>query len=68
MEEATLDDLDKSIQEISAYRDRLKKELIANARKLQMPNNQINSSLETNAELTKLEEIISHLKTSQEKI
>ncbi len=66
MTKPTDDDLNQSIEEISAYRDRLKQALIENARKLQIPTHKINSSLEGNLELNHLKTIIEHLKSGHE--
>ena len=47
MSETNLNELDESIKLLSTYHDRLKKEVVAIAKKLQMPTAKINSSLET---------------------
>ncbi len=61
MPEATPKELQESIDELTAYRDRLQKEVVSIAQKLKMPPKKIDLSLEENSELKKIEMILSQL-------
>ncbi len=67
MQEKNLNDLNESIQLLSNYRDRLMKEVTAIAKKLQMPNSQINSTLEENSELTEINKALNQLIAHRDK-
>ena len=54
-------ELNDSIQELTAYRDRLQKEVKSIATKLRMPQNKVQSALIENAELKQIEAFISQL-------
>ena len=54
MTESSLKELNESIELLSNYRDRLKKEIITISKKLQMSNEKINNSIEGNLELAKV--------------
>ncbi len=61
MTKKNLNELDESIELLSNYRDRLEKEVITVAKKLQMPSTKITSTLEENEELIKLKKALSQL-------
>ena len=61
MSGTNLKELNESIELLSVYHDRLQKEVIAIAKKLQMPPQRINSTLEGNAELIEIKQAISKL-------
>ena len=61
MSETHLNEINESIELLSTYRERLKKEVINIAKKLQMPPSTINSSLEANEKLTEIKETIGKL-------
>ena len=61
MTKKNLSKLDESIKLLSIYHDRLEKEVITIAKKLQMPNSKIISTLEENEELIKLKKALDQL-------
>ena len=61
MSKPTQEELKKSIQELSEYRDRLTKEVVSIAKKLKMPQKKIASTLAEHSELKKIEEILSQM-------
>ena len=61
MPEPSSQDLDNSIKELSAYRDRLIKEVINISKKLQMPKRKVDATLKENPEINKLERILTQL-------
>tara|TARA_B100000029_G_C16810442_1_gene680232 strand:+ start:211 stop:426 length:216 start_codon:yes stop_codon:yes gene_type:complete len=67
MEEKNLNDLNESIKLLSNYRDRLLQEVTAIAKKLQMPNSQINSTLEQNSELIEINQALNQLIAHRDK-
>ena len=67
MSEPNFNDLDESIELLSSYHDRLKKEVINVARKLQMPQNKIDSALKKHSELSEIKQTIFKLTTHREK-
>ena len=62
MTEPSPAELKKSIQELTAYRDRLHQEVTTIAKKLQMPPKKIALTLEGNFELKQIENILNVLK------
>ncbi len=66
MPEARLEEINATIEALTAYRDRLQKEVTSIAKKLQMPQGKIQSILKEHAELTELQKIIEHLKTKRD--
>ncbi len=61
MTKPTAQELQDSINELSAYRDRLVQEVSSVGQKLQMPKKKITSILKGNPELARIEEILSRL-------
>ena len=61
MTKKNLNELDESIELLSNYHERLEKEVIKVAKKLQMPHAKIISSLEENEELIKLKQTLDQL-------
>ena len=61
-QQPTAQELQDSIQELSDYRDRLHKEFLEVARKLQMPQNRIMAMIDKHPELIQIEKVISQLK------
>ncbi len=62
MAEPTIEELDNSINALTSYKNRLKKEIIAISQKLQMPSKKIDATLKEHSELKKLETTIETLK------
>ncbi len=67
MSEPTQQELQESIEELTAYHDRLQKEVIKISQKLGMPKNKIESTIDEHAELKNIEEIISKLSKQRDK-
>ena len=61
MPDPTAQELQDTINELSAYRDRLVKEVSSIGQKLQMPQKKITSVLKENTEIAKINELISKL-------
>ncbi len=61
MPEATSKEIQASITELTAYRDRLKKEVISVSQRLKMPQKKIEKIIEENEELKKIDEALSRL-------
>ena len=59
--EPTKEDLNQSIDDLSKYRDRLKKELISISQKLRMSQKNIELTLQEHIELQKVENTLSRL-------
>ncbi len=66
MSEANLDELNESIKLLRSYRNRLEKEVSSIARKLQMPQARINSTLKENRELIEVNQILTNLMSQRE--
>ncbi len=62
MPEATSKEIQASITELIAYRDRLKKEVTSVSQRLKMPQKKVEKIIEENAELKKIDEALSRLK------
>ncbi len=67
MQEPTSEELTESIQSLTHYRDRLRKEVIAISTKLRISNQKINSSLDNHSELNKIESVLKQLIKQREK-
>ena len=67
MANSNLNELNESIELLSCYRDRLKKEVITISNKLQIPQDKINSTLKKHSELTEVNQAISQLLAHREK-
>ena len=61
MHSPTVEELDESIQELSEYKIRLEKEVVAISNKLKMPKKKINSIIESHSELNQIKMILSKL-------
>ncbi len=66
MKEPTPEQLKESIDELTAYRDRLHKEVITVAKKLRMPQQKIDITLENHSELRRIKRILSQLIAQKE--
>ena len=67
MPETSLKELDESIELLSGYYDRLQKEVINMAKKLQMPTKKIDSTIDSHAELIEIKQTINKLITYRDK-
>ncbi len=56
-----------SIKEVTAYQDRLKEEVIKMGEKLKISQGKVNSLLESNLELKKIEEVLASLMQAKDK-
>ncbi len=61
MSEATPQELKNSINELTAYRDRLAKEVITVSQKLKIPQKKIDSTLQEHSELKQVNELLNQL-------
>ena len=55
------EELEKSIKELTEYKNRLEKELITISNKLKMPEKKINSIINSHSELNQIKTILSKL-------
>ncbi len=58
MPEPSSHELESSIAELKAYKERLTKEVIKIAQKLRMPQKKINSIIEEHAELNRINQLL----------
>ncbi len=58
MSDPTKSELNESIELLSAYSDRLKKEVTSIAQKLQLPPNRLKAILEEHSELKSIKELL----------
>ena len=61
MTEPTLQDLQASIEELEAYRNRLRDDVIAMGKKLKLPPKRIDATVAEHAELQRLGEVLEQL-------
>ena len=61
MAEPTLQDLQASIEELEAYRNRLRDDVIAMGKKLKLPQKRIDATVAEHAELQRLGEVLEQL-------
>jgi len=61
MSEPTLQDLQASIEELEAYRKRLRDDVIAMGKKLKLPQKRIDATVQEHAELQRLGEVLEQL-------
>ncbi|WP_415411213.1 hypothetical protein ACLM45_06635 [Synechococcus sp. A10-1-5-9] len=61
MADPTLQELQDSIEELEAYRNRLRDDVIAMGKKLKLPQKRIDATVEEHAELQRLEEVLEQL-------
>ena len=62
MPEPTIEELGKSIQELSTYRDRLAQEVRSISQKLQIPEKRIQTTLKEHSELNQINNVLMKLK------
>ena len=61
MPDPTLQELQDSIEELEAYRNRLREDVISMGKKLKLPQKRIDASVAEHAELQRLEEVLEQL-------
>jgi len=61
MADPTLQELQDSIEELEAYRNRLREDVIAMGKKLKLPQKRIDATVAEHAELQRLEEVLEQL-------
>jgi len=61
MSEPTLQELQDSIEELEAYRNRLRDDVIAMGKKLKLPQKRIDATVAEHAELQRLDEVLEQL-------
>ena len=66
MAEPTLQDLQASIEELEAYRNRLRDDVIAMGKKLKLPQKRIDATVAEHAELQRLGEVLEQLLSQRE--
>ena len=67
MQSPTEEELEESIKELTAYKNRLEKEVITISQKLKMPQRKIESIINSHQELNKIKIILSKLHKQKEK-
>jgi len=61
MADPTLQELQESIEELEAYRSRLRDDVIAMGKKLKLPQKRIDATVAEHAELQRLDEVLEQL-------
>ena len=61
MADPTFQELQDSIEELEAYRNRLREDVIAMGKKLKLPQKRIDATVAEHAELQRLEEVLEQL-------
>jgi len=61
MADPTLQELQDSIEELEAYRSRLRDDVIAMGKKLKLPQKRIDATVAEHAELQRLDEVLEQL-------
>ena len=61
MAESSLSELQESIEELTAYMERLRKDVIGMGQKLKLPQKRINASIAEHPELQRLTQILHQL-------
>ena len=68
MQSPTEEELEKSIKELTEYKNRLEKEVTTISNKLKMPQKKINSIIKSHSELNQLKIILSKLNKQKENL
>ena len=68
MQSPTEEEFTASIKELSAYKNRLEKEVVTISKKLKMPQKQINSIINSHEELNQIKKILLKLNKQKENI
>ena len=68
MQSPTEEELEKSIKELTDYKNRLEKEVLTFSKKLKMPQRKINSIINSHSELNQLKIILYKLNKQKENV
>ena len=68
MESPTEEELEESIKELTEYKNRLEKEVVTISNKLKMPQEKINSIINSHSELNQIKIILSKLNKQKENL
>ena len=68
MQSPSEEELEESIKELTEYKNRLEKEVVAISNKLKMPKKRINSIIDSHTELNQIKIILSKLNKQKENI
>ena len=68
MQSATEEELEESIKELTAYKNRLEKEVVTISNKLKMPQRKINAIIKSHSELNQIKIILSKLNKQKENV
>ena len=68
MQSPTEEELEESIKELTEYKNRLEKEVTTISNKLKMPQQKINSIINSHSELNKIKTILSKLNKQKENL
>ena len=68
MQSPTKEELEESIKELTEYKNRLEREVVIISNKLKMPQQKINSIINSHLEINQLNIILSKLNKQKEKI
>jgi len=66
MADPTLQELQDSIQELEAYRNRLRDDVIAMGKKLKLPQKRVDATVAEHAELQRLGEVLEQLQQQRD--
>ena len=64
----TKEELEESIKEVTEYKNRLEKEVVTISNKLKMPQEKINSIINSHSELNQIKIILSKLNKQKENV
>ena len=68
MQSPTEEELEESIKELTEYKNRLEKEVVTISNKLKMPQEKINSIINSHSELNQIKIILSKLNKQKENL
>ena len=68
MQSPTEEELEESIKELTEYKNRLEKEVVTISNKLKMPQQKINSIINSHSELNQIKIILSKLNKQKENV
>ena len=68
MQSPTEEELEESIKELTAYKNRLEKEVVTISNKLKMPQRKINAIIKSHSELNQIKIILSKLNKQKENV
>ncbi|QNG27210.1 hypothetical protein [Synechococcus sp. HK01-R] len=67
MTDVSTQELDESIEQLTAYRDRLRSDVVAMGQKLKLPQKKIEGTLSDHPELQRIEAVLNQLITERSK-